>query len=509
MKKILSLLLVTAFVLTSCSDEFFDINKSPNKATEDNMTPSLVLPRAMHRMAALPVTDYDVYLRWMGYWARCSGTYGPNTDEEAYQLTNTFNRLSWLTMYDILKDFDVIEKNAKLRNETAYEAMAKIMKSIGFMQLVDQYNNVPYSKAFDLSNYMLTPYDKGADIYAALLTDLEAADALLAAAVVTENLDLTKADIMFKGNLTKWRKFCNTQRLRLVMHQTDLLSAADLKAQVDKIVANGVGFLGTGETAEVQAGYVADVSKQNPYWNEYKLNDTGGLDNYNRANKYFLSLLSSMNDLRYTYFYSKAATPKHGDYVGFAFGFDYPTGTADADKDAAANSSNVAGPGIAKSATMAQWVLPSFESMFLQAEAIQRGALSGDAKVAYESAVKESFKWLGAPDSVAVKYLSDPIKTKQVWDMNTDKLEMIMTQKYIAMFGINGLETWTDYRRTGFPKELGGTNPTMLSISPNRGSNIIPLRLIYPQEEYQYNQDNAVAEGTIDPQLHKIFWDKN
>lgn len=509
MKKILSLLLVTAFVLSSCSDEFFDINTSPNKATEDNMTPSLVLPRAMHRLAAFPVTDYDVYMRWMGYWARCSGTYGPNTDEEAYQLTNTFNRLSWLTMYDILKDFDVIEKNAKLRNETAYEAMAKIMKSIGFMQLVDQYNNVPYSKAFDLSNYMLTPYDKGADIYAALLTDLEAADALLAAAVVTENLDLTKADIMFKGNLTKWRKFCNTQRLRLVMHQTDLLSAADLKAQVDKIVANGVGFLGTGETAEVQAGYVADVSKQNPYWNEYKLNDTGGLDNYNRANKYFLSLLSSMNDLRYTYFYSKAATPKHGDYVGFAFGFDYPTGTADADKDAAANSSNVAGPGIAKSATMAQWVLPSFESMFLQAEAIQRGALSGDAKVAYESAVKESFKWLGAPDSVAVKYLSDPIKTKQVWDMNTDKLEMIMTQKYIAMFGINGLETWTDYRRTGFPKELGGTNPTMLSISPNRGSNIIPLRLIYPQEEYQYNQDNAVAEGTIDPQLHKIFWDKN
>jgi len=261
MKKILSLLLVTAFVLTSCSDEFFDINKSPNKATEDNMTPSLVLPRAMHRIAAFPVTDYDVYMRWMGYWARCSGTYGPNTDEEAYMLTSSFNRNSWLVMYDILKDFDVIEKNAKLRNETAYEAMAKIMKSIGFMQLVDQYNNVPYSKAFDLSNYMLTPYDKGEDIYAALIADLEAADALLAsysndAAAAAANLDLAKSDIMFKGSITKWRKFCNTQRLRLVMHQTDFLTATALKTHVDKIVANGVGFLGTGETAEVQAGYV-------------------------------------------------------------------------------------------------------------------------------------------------------------------------------------------------------------------------------------------------------------
>ena len=514
MKKILSILLVSVLVLSACSDEFFDINKSPNKAIEDNMTPSLVIPRAMHRMAAFSVTDYDVYLRWMGYWARCSGTYGPNTDEEAYMLTSSFNRLSWLTMYDILKDFDVAEKNAKLRNETAYEAMAKIMKSVGFMQLVDQYGNVPYSKAFNLSEYMLTPYDKGADIYTALIADLEAADALLAAytndtELASKNLDVAKADIMFKGMAAKWRKFGNTQRLRLVMHQTGILSAAALKAEVDKIVANGAGFLGAGETAEVQAGYVADVDKQNPYWNEYKLNDTGGLDNYNRANKYFLSLLSSMNDLRYTYFYSKAATPKHGDYVGFAMGFDYPSGTADADKDAAANSSNVAGPGIAKSATMPQWVLPSFESLFLQAEAIQRGALTGDAKAAYETAVKESFKWLGAPDSVAVKYLSDPIKTKQVWDMNTDKLEMIMTQKYISMFGINGLETWTDYRRTGFPKELGGANPTMLSISPNRGTNVIPLRLIYPQEEYQYNQTNAVNEGTIDPQSQKIFWDNN
>lgn len=514
MKKILSILLVGVLTLSGCSDEFFDINKSPNKAIEDNMTPSLVAPRAMHRMAAFAVTDYDVYMRWMGYWARCSGNYGPNTDEEAYMLTSSFNRLNWLTMYDILKDFDVVEKNAKVRGEAAYEAMAKIMKSIGFMQLVDQYGNVPYSKAFNLSEYMLTPYDKGSDIYTALIADLDAADKLLASyasntEAAADNLDLTSADIMFKGNIAKWRKFGNTQRLRLILHLSEALTPAALKAEVDKIVANGAGFLSAGESAEVQAGYVADVNKQNPYWNAYKLNDTGGLDNYNRANKYFLALLNSMNDIRYTYFYSVAATPKHGNYVGFAFGYDYPTGTADADKDGAANSSNVAGPGIAKSASMAQWVIPSFESLFLQAEAIQRGALAGDAKTAYEAAVKESFKWLGAPDADAVAYLNDPIKTKQVWDMNTNKLEMIMTQKYIAMFGINGLESWTDFRRTGYPAELGGANPTMLSISPNRGANVIPLRLIYPQEEYQYNKVNAVAEGTIDPQTQKIFWDKN
>ncbi|MDD2324347.1 MAG: SusD/RagB family nutrient-binding outer membrane lipoprotein, partial [Bacteroidales bacterium] len=119
MKNIITLLLLMIVVLTGCKDEFFDINESPNSATEANMTPSLVLPRALHRMASFSATNYDVYHRWMGYWSR-SGTYGPNTDEEGYNITSSFQRTSWLDMYDILKDVDVIEKNAKEREETAY-----------------------------------------------------------------------------------------------------------------------------------------------------------------------------------------------------------------------------------------------------------------------------------------------------------------------------------------------------------------------------------------------------
>lgn len=505
MKKLLFILIAFGFLLGGCSEDFFDINQSPNSAIEENMTPSLILPRSLHRMASMSATSYATYSRWMGYWARCSGTYGPNTDEESYQITSSFQRGSWLDMYDILKDLDVIEKNAAVRNETAYQAIAKILKSIGFMHLVDQYNNVPYSKAFDLAGNLLTPYDKGQDIYNSLLVDLEAADALLKDANVANNLDIATADIMFKGNIAMWRKFGNTQRLRMLMHQSELLGNAGLKTEVDKIVANGGGFLGVGETAKVQPGYAKDVDKQNPYWNSFNINDAGGLDNYNRANNYFLNLLMNNNDIRYQYFYSKATTPTHGElYVGFDFGFDYPEGTPEGDKKAAANSSNVAGPGIATGPEMAQWFFTSFESLFLQAEAIQRGALAGDAKTMYESAVKESFSWLKVTDAatVATNYLNADVKPFAVWDDNADKLALILTQKYIAMFGINGLETWTDYRRTGIPN-------VPLSVMPSRGSNVIPKRLIYPLEEYQYNSANAVAEGTINPQTATIFWDKN
>ena len=140
-----------------------------------------------------------------------------------------------------------------------------------------------------------------------------------------------------------WRKLGNTQRLRLLMHQSELLGNAALKTQIDEIVANGGGFLEAGETAEVQPGYAKDVDKQNPYWNSFNINDAGGLDNFNRANNYFLNLLRNNDDVRYQYFYSKAATPTNNeDYVGFDYGFDYPEGTPENQKKAAANSSNVA-----------------------------------------------------------------------------------------------------------------------------------------------------------------------
>lgn len=504
MKKFLYIIFACAFLVSSCSDKFFDINQNPNNAVEDNMTPSLVLPRAQHRLASTSATAYDSYTRWMGYWARCSGNYGPNTEEEAYQLTSSFNRTSWLEMYDILKDVDVIEKNAAKRGETGYQAIAKIMKSIGFMQLVDQYNNVPYSKAFDLGGNMLTPYDKGEAIYAALIVQLDSADNLLKNAKIADNVDIRKADIVFAGDFAKWRKLGNTQRLRMLMHQSQLLGNAALKTEIDKIVANGGGFLQAGETAEVQPGYAADVNKQNPYWNTFKVNDAGGLDNYNRASNYFLNLLRSNDDIRYQYFYSKAATPTNGEeYVGYDLGYFYPPGTPENQKKNAANSSNVAGPGIAKSVGMAQWLFPSFESMFLQAEAVQRGALTGNAKDMYESAVKESFNWLEVTDAstIAATYLNSELKTFAVWDANTDKLKLILTQKYIAMFGINGLESWTDYRRTGIPN-------VPLSVIGSRGSNVIPKRLIYPLEEYQYNSANVLLEGTINPQSDKIFWNK-
>ncbi|WP_299825821.1 SusD/RagB family nutrient-binding outer membrane lipoprotein [uncultured Pontibacter sp.] len=489
------LMLISA---TGCKDEFFDINKNPNAPTDESITPELILPRALHATGSRMATSYDFAAHWTGYWAR-SGTYGPSNPQENYEITTSYQSDEWSGWYDILNDVNLMEKKAEAADQKFYQGIAKVIKSIGFMYLVDQYNNVPYSNAFDLTNNILPTYDKGEDIYADLLVQLDEADKLFAAAEASANPGIAQADIMFNGNAGMWRKLANTQRLKLIVRQSQV-SGFNATAEIAKITANGAGFLMSGETASVQPGYTVDNGKQNPFWDAYKTTYTGAIvDNYNRANNYVLGKLRGSNDIRYQYYFSKAITPLNGNlYYGYNFGEVIPNSDPKA-----ANSSDVAGPGLAKTPTQAQWVFTSVESMFLQAEAIQRGWLPGDGKVAVTEAVRESFRWLGVTNAVATAdaYLaqSDALTN---YDAAGNKVNFIVMQKYLALVGINNFEAWIDYRRLGVPADLP------LSLSPSRGSNVIPKRLLYPQNEYSYNAANVAAEGAIDAQSTTVFWDK-
>jgi hypothetical protein len=226
-------------------------------------------------------------------------------------------------------------------------------------------------------------------------------------------------------------------------------------------------------------------------------------DQFNRANNFLLNLYRNNNDIRYQYVYDAAQTPLSGNtYYGYNYGESLPN----SDPYKAINSSGVGGPGLARSPGQAQWIFTSVESMFLQAEAIQRGWLPGNPLTAYQAAVQESFIWLGVPNAVTVAnaYLAqaNPVVSWTLAATPADKIRLIALQKYIALAGINNFEAWVDYRRLGVPTNLP------LSMSTSRSGYIIPLRLIYPQNEYNYNNANVTAEGSIDPQTKTVFWDK-
>ncbi|RYF96578.1 MAG: SusD/RagB family nutrient-binding outer membrane lipoprotein, partial [Chitinophagaceae bacterium] len=397
MKKLVYIFCSLLLLVAVGCQKALDINQNPNRPTQASMEPSLMLARTLNATATRVAVGYPFAARWIGYWTR-SGTYGASSEEESYNITTSFQAGQWSGWYGILFDLDVIEKMAIKRDQKIYTAIAKIMKTIGFMNLVDQYNNVPYSKAFQLSENLLPAYDKGADIYNDMLAQLDQAVTLLNGALPGDNPGIEQADIVFQGNTTMWRRLANTQRLRLVMHLSQI-NGFDFAGQMAKITADGSGLIGSGQTASTQPGYLVDNGKQNPFWNAHELLYNGAeADNYDRANNFSLNLMKNNDDIRYEYYFDEAVQPLNGNvYFGYDYGFVDPN----PNNPKAANSSAVGGPGLAKSPTQAQWFFTSVESMFLQAEAIQRGWLPGDAKTAYEQAVRESFIWLGVGGSAA------------------------------------------------------------------------------------------------------------
>lgn len=499
MKKILyATFLFSLLATTSCKKEYLDINTNPNSPTEASVTPALLLPMVLHATAEQMAIGYDYTAHWAGYWSR-SGDYGPNNPRENYAITTDFEQIQWRTWNDILMDNSIMEKKAIAANDKFYIGAAKVIKSIGFMYLVDQYNNVPYSQAFDIQKFISPKYDKGADIYKDLLLQLDEAAAIFKAAGTPEP-SVSASDIMFKGVATKWLKLANTQKLKLIIRQSQV-PGFDAVVEIAKITANGGGYIMEGETASVQPGYLADNNKQNPYYNAYKLSYIGGVaDAFNRANNYVLEKFIDNNDIRHQYVFSEAKNPIAGNiYYGYNFGENIPN----SDPYKAPNSSDVAGPGLASSPSQAQWLFTSVESLFLQAEATERGWLAGSGLTATTNAVKESFAFLKVPNAgvEATNYLAGDGDIVN-YATATNKIEFIATQKYLALIGINNFEAYVDFRRLGTPTDLP------LSFSELKEGREIPKRLQYPSTEYSYNATNVAAEGPINPQTSLIFWDK-
>ena len=485
---------IALMAITGCEKNYLDINKNPNQATGADITPDLTITAQMTTTASRAGTSYSFLHRWLGYWS-ASGSYALGTVEMSYNIDNSFGAGLFEGAYYTAGQYKSIELKSHDLGWTFYEGMAKILGAYEILNVVDVYNNVPFSKAFDLSGNIRPTYDKGEDVYKALFAQLDAGIALVKAADLNKNPNILTRDIMFQGNATKWAKFANTIKLKMLVHTsaTSTFSAATECAKMTD------GFLGAGLSANVQPGYSAD--KPNPYYSSFMFNSITGAeaDGYNRANNFVLTLMQSTSDPRDKYFYRLPAAPSGTTVLK---GTDY--GAAPLTANSTANTSGV-GYGIGKSFTMPQYVLTSVEAAFLVAEATARGWISGDAQAAYTAAVNESFSYLGVTNAAtaATNYLSSP-NVKIAWPTSgllADKLAVIAWQKYFALNGIDALETWCDVRR------LKVVSPA-LSVAAERGSNPLPRRLLYPTSEYSYNTANVTAEGTISQFTSKVFWDK-
>ncbi|WP_262892740.1 SusD/RagB family nutrient-binding outer membrane lipoprotein [Hymenobacter qilianensis] len=141
------------------------------------------------------------------------------------------------------------------------------------------------------------------------------------------------------------------------------------------------------------------------------------------------------------------------------------------------------------------------ESLFLQAEAAERGWLAtATARSLYEAAIRESFLYLEVPAAAAAvaTYLAQPTVR---YDQAPNKLERLITQKWLALNSISSIEAWNDYRRLGFPAALPNSPQ---APSPTAR----PLRLLYPETERTTNGPEVGKQGSLDGLTDKVWWDQ-
>ncbi len=495
------ILLVSGFL--SCKKSYLDVNTDPNRVTDANVTAELIFPQAANAVGELVPNNFSFLDQWVGYWAP-NGGFVPQQNLISYNIDFTFADGLFKNYYNVLFDLHQTEVKGLAKGDTDIAAASIVLSAKLFQELVDLYGDVPYSQAFQDDKYTSPAYDKSQDIYNSLQNRLDTAimyfnnSAILSA--------FSTADIVNHGDVTKWIKFANTLKLRLLIRQSQI-SGFDPSAQIAKIQSNG-GVLGAGESISVNPGYVNDVNKQNPFYAAEGWTPTGtqsdlALD----ANIYIINILTNTGDPRLGRLFFPAGFDISKGYVGNVFGD--PIGTL-----SQANASSYFGPalngdlngsnvGIGYSKD--QFIYPSYESMFLYAEAVARGWISGDANTALNAAITESFVWLGVPNAAtaAAKYIAanPTIATISPSASVTTKVDIIAYQKYIANTGIDPLESFLDINRLHFL-----TDKSYISTLAGKVSGYLPYRLLYAQSEYTTNAANTPKEVASDAFSKKLFW---
>nr|WP_321451783.1 SusD/RagB family nutrient-binding outer membrane lipoprotein [uncultured Carboxylicivirga sp.] len=502
MKKFLILYIIGALFMTSC-DDYLDVNVDPNNPSE--VTPDLVLPVAQVYTAQYIKGDRrasHLGNMFMYTWSQSFG-YSWYEDEFSYTVSQSFYPALFNNAYlRALKQYqDLINLDPMYDN---YKAIGMIMKCYHFQLLVDFYGDVPYFDALQRGLNATPKYDDAELIYVDLLSQLsEAITVINEAAAISTTVGVGEDDVMFGGNMTKWKQFANTLKLRILVRMSDY-DSSNMQTELNAIAAEGSGYI--TDDVEINPGYLNEEDKQNPMWAGFGEDVAGTAVMTGKATPatdYILDYYTETGDPRIDYNFKPGAEGHLGVPQGITAGEEY------GDKLV-----SLIGPGILKvedgddglkGYNMGANIFTLAESYFNQAEAALKG-FGGNPKALYEAGVKASFNYLGVvgedeegnaltADEVATSYMNQAFNNVN-YDFSSSKLEAIITQKWLAVQGITAEQSWFDYSRTGFPSNLPVSKK---SPRPDR-----PVRLLYPTSEATGNPTNVPKQK--DAFNDKIFW---
>ncbi|MEO6684648.1 MAG: SusD/RagB family nutrient-binding outer membrane lipoprotein [Dyadobacter sp.] len=469
-----ALTLVLAGSLGSCSDDLADINKNPNEATVAQ--PDYLLANAIKSNADIILgsdASMETTTLYVQHWAKIQYT---DPDKYTTSLTNIQN--VWTNFYSQgLTDFATIIKLGEETSNPNYQAIGLILKSWTFQQLTDLYGDIPYTQAVKIDQFLTPKYDAQKDVYIGLLADLKKA-----ADLINVNGSPVAGDLIYSGNLSKWKKFANSLRLRIALRIADK-DPATAKTVIAELAADPTQLISSNEDI-AQLVYLSSPN-QNPV-----AKDRETRDDY-RVSKSVIDKLIELKDPRLAVFANKTVDATPFGYVGVTNGLP-----ADSAAKLGFTKTSKLGDYFTAAASPAVFLSYS-EVLFNLAEAAQRGFTQNDAAVLYQKAITASLQQFKVGNADIAVYLAQP---SVAYNASNFK-QSIGDQKWLALFS-QGLEAFTEWRRLDYPQ----LKPAYAGVLGGK----FPARLTYPIGEQALNLANykaAVLSQGEDRLTTKLWFD--
>ena len=519
------LLLSGLALIAGCTKDFEKINTDPTAISQEQYNPNFLLSTAQLNYTGSIDFAYEtwrgnlIYASTMmqgmssviSYWAG-----------DKYALNEGYTAAYWEKAYpdQVKYAADLVEfTKGKPQYNNVYQ-MGRIWKALIFERLTDLYGDVPYfdaGRGYYTAN-LYPKYDAQQVIYTDLLKEVDEASTALNASG-----DKVSGDLIFVGDIAKWKRFGNSLMLRMAMR----LTKADATL-AQTYINKAVGKTMTGDTDNAFFRHDAGGDRVTKNRNAQVLLGDGGQENfYTRWSNTFIDYLKTNNDPRLgkvavTQLYLtdaakgiKGQNPNYNSLASSQKGM--PNG-----KDL----SNTPGLNIRQDASFTNFIdyssphpgmikengvtfiLTYAETELLWAEAAQRYNIGGSAATHYNAGVTS-----------AMTYLSqyDPLMTVSI----TDAAAYLAAHPYVAANGLNMIgtqywahtitmldfyETWSNWRRTGIPALVPVVNPN------NNTGGTIPRRFPYPLFEGVTNAVNYKAASAAvsggDKLVGKVWWDK-
>lgn len=547
---------VMAFTMTGCD---LDINQDPYAVTDLDV--SQLLTCTEYEVAATFSEGYYINAHLESYVQHTT-----SREVDNYSLVAGYSTLgnTWEQAYRYaIKNCDELIRQGDAANDAVYAGIGRVLRVYTYMNMVDLWGDIPYSQA-NVAGIETPKADASKDIYNDLLVVINKAIANFKDTEAENPLSIGANDLFYGGNTSKWLKAANTLKLKLLVQTRK--AKADItgwQTELDALLTEN-NFMGDGEdlqfphsatktpTDERKFGFVDEYEGgQKSVWINPWFYEVLNGKTYN----FKQNPLEGIVDPRIPYYYVNQATAtgnasnetdyRDGAFISIFTGSNsgktsmsqessmtcigiYPVGGKFDDGAGGAIGAS-SGNGIAPDKMLQAYSVP-----FMKAELVLTEGAAGDAKALLEEGIRASIAHVNA-----VSKASDPsvpaidetaiaglmMQVNNAYDKaatNDKKLEIVMTEKWIANF-FNSVEAYNDIRRTGYPVLFKGNAERKIYTPYDQTVAASPLpeplayncsvildypRIMwYPETETQLNNANINNTNRTVSAYTNVFWD--